>query len=68
MGETQHRLQVVCWWEQDPEVLLNDPVLLPLNRRFGGLAPALEAQVQGLPVEQLEALAEALLDFRDGAD
>ncbi len=156
VGETQHRFRVVCLWEQDPEVLLHDPALLPLaslaattqpeallrrvaaqigqleseqqrqefstytqifaglkfkqplirqifregimresviyqeilqegrqegrqegeltlisrqlKRRFGGLAPALEAQVRGLSVDQLEALAEALLDFSSVAD
>lgn len=27
---TRHQYRVICLWEQDPEVLLNDPALLPL--------------------------------------
>jgi hypothetical protein len=34
-----------------------------LNRRFGPLSEATTARIQALPLEQLEALAEALLDF-----
>jgi len=39
-----------------------------LSRRFGALAPEVLAAVRGLSVEQLEGLAEVLLDFRDVAD
>jgi predicted transposase YdaD len=39
-----------------------------LKRRFGPLSSDQQARVQGLPVEQLEALGEALLDFTDMAD
>ena len=35
-----------------------------LNRRCGPLSDATTAQVQALPLEQLEALADALLDFQ----
>ncbi|PNW31519.1 UNVERIFIED_CONTAM: hypothetical protein BEN50_19805 [Euhalothece sp. KZN 001] len=38
-------------------------VLRLLNRRFGVLNPTLEQQIQELSVEQLETLAEELLDF-----
>jgi len=41
--------------------------LLQLNRRCGPLSDATTALIQALPLEQLEALAEALLDFA-GAD
>ena len=34
-----------------------------LNRRCGLLSDATTAEIQALPLEQLEALAEALLDF-----
>ena len=34
-----------------------------LNRRCGPLTDATTAQIQALPLEQLEALADALLDF-----
>ena len=39
-----------------------------LNRRCGPLSAATTAQIQALPLEQLEALAEALLDFTGPAD
>ena len=37
--------------------------LRQLNRRCGPLSEATTARIQALPLEQLEALAEALLDF-----
>jgi len=39
-----------------------------LNRRCGPLSEASTARVQALPLEQLEALADALLDFSKPAD
>jgi predicted transposase YdaD len=39
-----------------------------LTRRCGTLSPATTAQIQALPLVQLEALAEALLDFQGPAD
>ena len=39
-----------------------------LNRRCGHLSDATTAEIQALPLEQLEALAEALLDFGGPAD
>jgi predicted transposase YdaD len=39
-----------------------------LQRRCGGLTPSQEARIRALPLPQLEALAEALLDFQDAAD
>jgi predicted transposase YdaD len=41
--------------------------LRQLRRRCGGLTPSQEARIRALPLPQLEALAEALLDFK-GAD
>jgi predicted transposase YdaD len=41
--------------------------LRQLRRRCGGLTPSQEARIRPLPLPQLEALAEALLDFK-GAD
>jgi len=38
-------------------------VLRLLNRRFGALNATLEQQIRGLSVEQLETLAEELLEF-----
>ena len=42
--------------------------LRQLNRRCGPLSEATTAQIQALPLEQLEALAYALLDFHGPAD
>ena len=42
--------------------------LRQLNRRCGPLTGATTAQIQALPVEKLEALADALLDFQGPAD
>ena len=39
-----------------------------LNRRCGPLTDAITARIQALPLEQLEALADALLDFQGPAD
>ena len=39
-----------------------------LTRRCGPLEEATTAQIQALPLEQLEALADALLDFQGPAD
>ena len=39
-----------------------------LNRRCGPLSDATTARIKTLPLEQLEALAEALLDFSGPAD
>ena len=43
-------------------------VLRLLNRRFGELDSNLVEQIQSLKVSELEALAEALLDFATVAD
>ena len=45
-----------------------DLILRLLNRRIGGIDASLIERVRGLPIEQLEALGEALLDFSDVAD
>ena len=39
-----------------------------LNRRCGPLTGATTAQIQALPVDQLETLADALLDFQGPSD
>jgi predicted transposase YdaD len=39
-----------------------------LQRRFGPLAPEQQACLQALPLAELEALADALLDFQTAAD
>lgn len=42
--------------------------LRQLNRRCGPLTGATTAQIQALPLEKLEGLADALLDFQGPAD
>ncbi len=39
-----------------------------LNRRLGAVSSDLISQVEMLPLSKLEALGEALLDFREEAD
>lgn len=39
-----------------------------LTRRLGVVMPQLQAQIQKLPITQLEELGEALLDFTDATD
>jgi predicted transposase YdaD len=39
-----------------------------LQRRFGSLATEQQARIQGLPLSDLQALADALLDFQTAAD
>ncbi len=43
-------------------------ILRQLNRRVGNIPDAVLSQIQGLSVEQLEALGDALLDFSTLAD
>lgn len=43
-------------------------IIRQLNRRMGEIKPSLIERIQGLSVEQLEALGEALLDFSEVAD
>ena len=42
--------------------------LRQLQRRFGPLAPEHQGRIQGLPLADLESLADALLDFQSSAD
>jgi predicted transposase YdaD len=42
-------------------------ILRLLTRRCGPLSEATTARIQELPLERLEALADALLDFSSGA-
>lgn len=43
-------------------------ILRLLSRRFGELPEATRSRIETLSIEQLEALAEALLDFGSIAD
>jgi predicted transposase YdaD len=51
--------------ERKAEVTL---VLRQLRRRLGPLSKEYEAKVQGLSRQQIERMAEDLLDFRESAD
>ena len=67
---------VTSWMEQGIEVGVErgrqeegqSLVLRQLNRRVGSLPEVIETQVKSLPLEQVEALGEALLDFTSLAD
>jgi predicted transposase YdaD len=60
------------WIEEDRQEGLQEGeasvTLRQLNRRSGPLSDATAARIKALPLEQLEALAEALLDFSGPAD
>ncbi|PSB01753.1 Rpn family recombination-promoting nuclease/putative transposase [Merismopedia glauca] len=43
-------------------------VLKQLTRKVGNLAPETRSRLDSLPIDRLEALGEALLDFETGAD
>ena len=43
-------------------------VLRQLQRRLGAVSPAQLARIAALPIDALEDLGEALLDFTDTAD
>ncbi len=45
-----------------------DLIVRLLQRKVGELEPAVEAQIRGLDIDQLEDLGEALLDFEEAED
>jgi Domain of unknown function (DUF4351) len=60
-------------WEQATEIRVRQEserslILRQLNRRVGTLSEGIQTQVEALPLEQLELLGEALLDFTGLAD
>ena len=42
--------------------------MLSITKKVGNLSPELLARVSGLSIERVEALAEALLDFKQVGD
>ena len=75
LEETQKEgiMQIVTSWmeegiEQGAKQEARSLILRQLTRRVGQLPEAILAQVNELPIEQLEALGEALLDFADLSD
>ena len=66
--EQETVMQIVTSWmeqgiEQGIERGERSLVLRQLTRKVGELPESIQAQVNGLPIAQLEALGEALLDF-----
>jgi hypothetical protein len=59
---------VTSWMEQGVKRGKSDLVLRMLRKRFGSLDAESEGRVGQLSVEQLEELAEALLDFSAPSD
>ncbi|MEQ9483830.1 DUF4351 domain-containing protein [Coleofasciculus sp. F4-SAH-05] len=54
--------------QQQPRAGEVNLIIRQLKRRLGEVEPVLIERVRRLPIVQLEALAEALLDFADMAD
>jgi predicted transposase YdaD len=68
LGEQRGREQgLEKGWEQGLKTGELEITLRLLQRRCGAITPSQEARIRALPLPQLEALAEALLDFK-GAD
>jgi len=60
---------LVDWLEQQqPRAREVNLIIRQLKRRLGEVEPVLMERVRRLPIAQLEALAEALLDFSEVAD
>ncbi len=55
-------------WEQGLKTGELEITLRLLQRRCGAITPSQEARIRALPLPQLEALAEALLDFKGAGD
>jgi len=65
--EIRHTRAVQDWLAEGRQQEAARVTIRLLTRRCGPLSEATTARIQSLPLEQLEALAEALLDFQ-GAD
>ena len=61
--EIRHTRAVQDWLAEGRQQEAASMTLRLLNRRCGPLTDATSAQIQALPVDKLEALADALLDF-----
>jgi len=65
IAEQEQVMEIVTSWMEQGELKM---VLKQLNRRVNGLNSSLEEQVRQLPIAQVEALGEALLDFSGESD
>ena len=61
LESTHHQFEVIRLWEQPL-------VIRQLTRKLGSIDPTLQAQVTSLPIDLVESLGEALLDFTGIAD
>ena len=59
---------VTSWMETGMQREAEKIVLRQLNHRLGAIEPSLEQRVRELPLDQIEALSEALLDFTEISD
>ena len=66
--ELRHTRVAQEWIEEGRQEGQAAVTLRLLNRRCGSLSDATTARIQALPLEQLESLSEALLDFSGPAD
>ena len=66
--EIRHTRAVQDWLAEGRQEGEAKVTLRQLNRRCGPLSEANTAQIRALPLEQLEALADALLDFQGPTD
>jgi predicted transposase YdaD len=66
--ELRHTRAAQQWIEEGEALGEAKVTLRQLKRRCGPLSEATTARIQALPLEQLEALAEALLDFSGPQD
>ncbi|MEB3184595.1 MAG: DUF4351 domain-containing protein [Cyanobacteriota bacterium] len=64
-GRQQGRQEGEAKGRQEGEAAVT---LRQLNRRWGPISEPTTAQSQALPLDQLESLADALLDFQGPAD
>ncbi len=67
--EKEGIMEIVTSWERRASLQATRSLILrQLNRRVGQLPETVSSQIENLPIQQLEALGEALLDFTNLAD
>ena len=66
--EIRHTRAVQDWLAEGRQAEASSVTIRQLNRRCGPLSEVTTVQIQALSLEQLEALADALLDFQGPAD
>ncbi|KYC40555.1 hypothetical protein WA1_25890 [Scytonema hofmannii PCC 7110] len=62
-------MEIVTSWERRASLQATRSLIIrQLNRRVGQLSDTITSQIENLPIQQLEALGEALFDFTNLAD